>query len=71
MMYHLRNLISRMSYQVILQEKNMNSAEDFMLLLVHSHIIAAAKYLLQKKIPHNIHNIPYNIRTLSQEIINK
>ena len=39
----------------------MNAAEDFMLLLVHCHVIAAAQYLMQKK--------PHSLASLSKEII--
>ena len=59
-MYQLRNLICR---NVVPSdpEKNMNAAEDFMLLLVHCHTVAAAHYLLKKK--------PHNLVSLCKEII--
>ncbi len=44
-MYHLRNLIGQKLVPVD-PEKNMNAAEDFMLLLVHTHVIAAARNLM-------------------------
>lgn len=59
-MYQLRNLISRTSVPGDPQ-KNMNSAEDFMLLLVHAHVIVAAKKLIENK--------PHNVTTLSKEIV--
>ena len=43
-MYHLRNLIKRTSIPVD-PEKNMNASEDFLLLLVHTHIVAATKVM--------------------------
>ena len=43
-MYHLRNLINRTAIPVD-PEKNMNASEDFLLLLVHSHVVAAAKVM--------------------------
>lgn len=44
-MYHLKNLICRTVVPGD-PEKNMNAAEDFMLLLVHTHVVAAAKHLM-------------------------
>ena len=41
-MYHLRNLINRTNVPSD-PEKNMNAAEDFMLLMLHARIIAAAE----------------------------
>ena len=41
-MYQLRNVINRTSVPLDPQ-KNMNAAEDFMLLLLQTHIIAAAE----------------------------
>ena len=41
-MYELRNLINRTSVPADPSD-NMNSAEDFLLLLLYSHTIAAAK----------------------------
>jgi len=43
-MYHLRNLINRTTVPAD-PEKNMNAAEDFMLLLLHTHVVAAAKVM--------------------------
>ncbi len=59
-MYQLRNVICR---NVVPNDpqKNMNAAEDFMLLLVHCHVIAAAHELMQKK--------AHNMTTLAKEII--
>ena len=42
-MYQFRNLINRTS--IPSNPENMNAAEDFMLLLLHTHIIAAAKVI--------------------------
>ncbi len=44
-MYHLRNLIHRTSVPSD-PTTNMNSAEDFLLLLLHAHTVAAAKVIL-------------------------
>ena len=44
-MYQLRNLINRTSVPTDPQA-NMNSAEDFLLLLLHAHCVAAAKTIL-------------------------
>lgn len=41
-MYQLRNLIHRTNVPVT-PDKNMNAAEDFMLLMLHTHVVAAAK----------------------------
>lgn len=43
-LYQLRNLINRTSVPTS-PEKNMNSAEDFMLLALHAHIVSAAKVI--------------------------
>ena len=43
-MYHLRNLINRSSIPSN-PEKNMNAAEDFLLLLLHTHVVAAARVM--------------------------
>ncbi len=43
-MYHLCNLINRTSVPSD-PEKNMNAAEDFMLLLLHTHVVAGAKMM--------------------------
>lgn len=43
-MYQLRNLINRTSIPSD-PEKDMNADEDFMLLLVHAHVVAAANML--------------------------
>ena len=43
-MYQLRNLINRTPVPAD-PEKNMSSAEDFMLLLVHTHVVQAARVL--------------------------
>ena len=40
-MYQLRNLVHRTNVPADPQ-KNMNSSEDFMLLLLHTHVVAAA-----------------------------
>ncbi|XP_064386162.1 uncharacterized protein LOC135334762 isoform X4 [Halichondria panicea] len=45
-MYNLRNVIHRTNVPSDPQ-KNMNSCEDFMLLLVHSHVVEAANTLQQ------------------------
>ena len=46
-MYHIRNLICR---TVVPKdpEKNMNAAEDFMLLMVHTHVVVVARQLMLK-----------------------
>ena len=44
-MYHLRNLIHRTSVPSD-PTTNMNSAEDFLLLLLHAHTVAVANVLL-------------------------
>ena len=44
-MYQLRNLINRTSVPTDPQA-NINSAEDFLLLLLHAHCMAAAKTIL-------------------------
>ena len=41
-MYQLRNLINRSGVPAD-PEKNMKAAEDFLLLLLHAHVVAAAK----------------------------
>lgn len=46
-MYQLRNVINRTMVPPD-PEKNMNAAEDFMLLLVHTHVIQAARVLQLK-----------------------
>ena len=38
-MYHLRNLINRTTMPAD-PEKNMNASEDFLLLVVHTHVAA-------------------------------
>ena len=43
-MYHLHNLIRRTNVPLT-PEKDMNAAEDFILLLVYAHVVAAAKTL--------------------------
>lgn len=45
-MYQIRNLLNRTAVPAD-PENHMKAAEDFMLLLLHTHIIAAAKQLLQ------------------------
>ena len=47
-MYNLRNLINRTSVPSDPQ-KDMNAAEDFLLLLLHAHIVAAAKVVRSSK----------------------
>ena len=44
-MYQLRNLINRNSVPTD-PSSNMNSAEDFLLLLLHAHSVAAANTIL-------------------------
>ena len=44
-MYQLRNLVHRTNVPKD-PEKNMDSAEDFMLLMLHTHVVAAAKVIL-------------------------
>lgn len=46
-MYHLRNLICR---TVVPKdpEKNVSAAEDFMLLMVHTHVVAVARQIMLK-----------------------
>lgn len=41
-MYQLRNVIHRTNVPLS-PDKNMNAAEDFMLLMLHTHVVAAAK----------------------------
>ena len=41
-MYHLRNLINRTTMPAD-PEKNMNASEDFLLLVVHTHVVATPK----------------------------
>ena len=43
-MFQLRNLINRSGVPTN-PEKNMKAAEDFLLLLLHAHIVAAAEKL--------------------------
>ena len=43
-MYHIRNLINRTTIPAD-PEKNMNASEDFLLLVVHAHVVAAAKVM--------------------------
>lgn len=43
-MYQLRNVINRTSVPSD-PSKNMNAAEDLLLLLLHTHVVAAAKVL--------------------------
>ena len=60
-MYQLRNLIVR---NVVPHdpEKNMNAAEDFMLLLLHSHVVAAARAL-------QLENPTTSVKTLANKVI--
>ena len=44
-MYQLRNLVHRTNVHKD-PEKNMDSAEDFMLLMLHTHVVATAKVIL-------------------------
>lgn len=44
-LYQLKNVIGRSSVPLD-PEKDMNAAEDFLLLIVHSHVIAAARVLI-------------------------
>ena len=44
-MYQVKNLLNRTSVPLD-PEKNMNASEDFLLLLLHAHVIAAAKGIL-------------------------
>ena len=44
-LYQLRNLINRTSAPTD-PKANMNAAEDFLLLLLHAHVTAAAKIIL-------------------------
>lgn len=46
-LYQLRNLIHRTNVPAD-PEKNMNSAEDFMLLMLHGHVVAAAKVVFAR-----------------------
>lgn len=48
-LYQLRNLIHRTNVPLD-PEKNMNASEDFMLLVLHAHVVAAAK-VVQKSNP--------------------
>ena len=41
-LYQLRNLIHRTNVPLT-PDKNMNAAEDFMLLILHTHVVAAAR----------------------------
>ena len=43
-MYHLHNMINRTAVPSD-PEKNMKAAEEFMLLLLHTHVVAAAKVM--------------------------
>ena len=43
-MYHLQNLINRTNVPTDTQN-NMNAAEDFLLLLLHTHVVAAASVI--------------------------
>ena len=45
-MFQLRNIISRANVPSDPQN-NMNAAEDFMLLLLHTHVVAAAKTIME------------------------
>lgn len=62
-MYQLRNLIAR---NVVPHdpEKNMNAAEDFMLLLLHSHVVAAARVL-------QLENPTTSLKTLANRVISR
>ena len=44
-MYQVKNLLNRTSVPLD-PKKNMNASEDFLLLLLHAHVIAAAKGIL-------------------------
>ena len=46
-MYHIRNVIHRTNVPLT-PDKDMNSSEDFMLLLLHAHVVEAANTLQQK-----------------------
>ena len=43
-MYQLRNVIHRTNVPSS-PDRNMNAAEDFMLLMLHTHVVAAAKMI--------------------------
>lgn len=60
-MYQLRNLINRTSVPTD-PTKNMNAAEDFLLLLLHAHAVAAAKAILS-------HNPTDSLEELSRRIV--
>ncbi len=45
-MYQFRNLLNRTSVPLLDPGKNMKAAEDFLLLLLHAHVVVAAKKLL-------------------------
>lgn len=42
-------------------EKNMNAAEDFMLLLTHTHVVAAARYL-------HLKNPSFSVKELAKSV---
>ena len=44
-MYQLHNLVHRTNVPKD-PEKNMDAAEDFLLLMLHTHVVAAAKVFL-------------------------
>lgn len=46
-LYQLKNVIGRSSVPLD-PEKDMNAAEDFLLLVVHAHVVAAARVLIHK-----------------------
>lgn len=46
-MNQLKNLINRSGVPTSKPDKNMKAAEDFLLLLLHAHVVAAAKKILE------------------------
>lgn len=61
-LYHLRNLINRTSVPSD-PEKNMNASEDFMLLILHTHVISAANMFLSL-------NPSASVRGIAMSIVN-
>ena len=62
-MYQIRNLLKRTNVPLD-PEKNMKAAEDFMLLLLHTHVIAAAKELLEYQVTDESLTVSYVAKSI-------
>ena len=62
-MYQIRNLLNRTKVPLD-PEKNMKAAEDFMLLVLHAHAIAAAKELLEYQVTDESLSVSYVAKSI-------